>query len=355
MVNAQLEQGYEGQNSHIAELKQSLAETQRQMTQMGGLLELSQVDSQRLDQGLTDLKENVFLNSVAVERLREDCQREIEKVRTLSGQQISVEAYQEHARSNEQALEQCRSQMTAQERKIDESEQQLRRLQREVGELSNQNTPRAENSVVPNRDPELAIRLSQLEEGLRNQKRALEQLQEDSVEDARSIKRYLDQVHDLVSSSLQREQTSGSAFPERARPESTRLTQAARKGDSRVEVEDSSFCRIGEIVLIGGQEARTVLGKSNLIFKTPLEGEYPEGTTVRHLRENEYLQLDGEDVYVYARNAEGESHLVCCVDLIHRESPERAEERDDLRDQVYSDDLRRKWPDGAAMDSISCV
>ena len=43
------------------------------------------------------------------------------------------------------------------------------------------------------------------------------------------------------------------------------------------------------------------MGKSSLIFKVPLEGEYPEGTTVRTLRENEFLQVDGEDVYVYAR------------------------------------------------------
>ena len=63
---------------------------------------------------------------------------------------------------------------------------------------------------------------------------------------------------------------------------------------------------------------------------------------MRHLRENEFLQLDGEDVYVYAQNAEGESHLVCCVDLIHRESPERADDRDDIQDQVYSDDLDQR-------------
>ena len=72
---------------------------------------------------------------------------------------------------------------------------------------------------------------------------------------------------------------------------------------------------MGEIVLIGGQEARTVLGKSSLIFKVPLEGDYPEGTMVRPLRENEFLHLDGEDVYIYARNADGESHLVCCVNF----------------------------------------
>ena len=34
--------------------------------------------------------------------------------------------------------------------------------------------------------------------------------------------------------------------------------------------------------------------------------------------------------------------FLCSVDLIQRESPERAEERDDLQDQVYSDDLDQR-------------
>ena len=100
-----------------------------------------------------------------------------------------------------------------------------------------------------------------------------------------------------------------------------------------MEVEDSGFCRIGEIVLIGGQEARTVLSKSSLIFRSPLQINYPEGTVVRHLRDNEFLQLEGGDLYVYAQDPEGEAHLVCCVDMIQRETPERAEERDDIQDQ----------------------
>ena len=139
---------------------------------MGTLLELSQVDSQRLEQGLTDLKENVYINSAAVDRLREDCKREAERNRTLSGQTVDIEAYQEHARSNEQAFDQCRSQMAAQARRIEEGEQQLRRLRKEMAELTSQNAPRVEDNIVPNRDPELAVRLSQLEEGMKNQQRA---------------------------------------------------------------------------------------------------------------------------------------------------------------------------------------
>ena len=40
-----------------------------------------------------------------------------------------------------------------------------------------------------------------------------------------------------------------------------------------------------------------------------------------------------------SRSQDGETHLVCGVDLTYRASPEWAEERDDVQDQVYSDDL----------------
>ena len=107
----------------------------------------------------------------------------------------------------------------------------VRRLQEEVVELSHRRGPRVGEESASNRDPELAIRLSQLEDGLKSQQRAFEQLQEDTVEDARSIKGYLDQVHDMVTSLLQRDQDPAPPAPERTRPESTRLTVAARKGD----------------------------------------------------------------------------------------------------------------------------
>ena len=96
-------------------------------------------------------------------------------------------------------------------------------------------------------------------------------------------------------------------------------------------------------MLIGGQEARTVLSKSSLIFRSPLQIDYLEGTVVRHLRDNEFLQLEGENLYVYARGPEGENHFVCGVDMIQRETPERAEDGDeDLQDQAYADDLDQR-------------
>ena len=41
-------------------------------------------------------------------------------------------------------------------------------------------------------------------------------------------------------------------------------------------------------------------------------------------------------------DVDGGAHLVCCVDMLQRENHERAEERDDIQDQVYSDDLDQR-------------
>ena len=109
--------------------------------------------------------------------------------------------------------------MAVQAERIDEGELQL---SEEVAALSSQSVPRVDEGNAPNRDPELAVRLSQLEEGMRAQQRALKQIQKDNVEDAKEVKQYLDQVHDLVTDTLQAAEPS---TPERARMESTRLTK----------------------------------------------------------------------------------------------------------------------------------
>ena len=337
-LSAQLDHGGREHMALVVEYRQSIEETQRRLSQLGGLIEHSQVDNQRLDKGLTDLRENVFNNGVAIDHLKEDMEREVAKLSTLSGPAPDVSAYKRHAASQDEALTQCRSQLTAQAQRIEDGQQHLRRLQQEVTELIGQSTPRVEQNV-PNRDPELAIRLSQLEEGMKAQQKTMKQIVKDNAEDAQDVKQYLDQVHDLLTTTLE---TVNATTPERATGGMTRLSKVARRGDLRIDVEDSDFCKVGEIVLVGGQEARTVMGKSSLIFKVPLNGEYPEGTTVRTLRENEFLQLDGEHVYVYAQDLEGQSHMVCGVDLVHQAPPEWAEERDEVQDQAYSDDLDQR-------------
>ena len=218
-MGAQVEQGLGMQNSQTSELQRSMRETQRQVVQMDERLRLSQADTQKLDRGLSDLQENVFNNATSIDHVAESCKRQIAQVQTPSGQQISVEAYQEHARGTEHALEQCRSQLADQAVRIETGERRMARLQEEVVGLIGQHEPRAGKERVPNRDPALAIRLSQLEDGLKNQQRALAQLREDTTEDARSIKHYLDQVHDLVTTGLQQGQDSIPPTPERTRPE----------------------------------------------------------------------------------------------------------------------------------------
>ena len=233
-------------------LRESTRERQRQLSRATECLELSQVDTQRVDQGLRDLQENVFRNGVTTERGLEECNARIAQEQRQSSSQVSVEAYQEHVRGTEHALEQCRSQLGAEEMKIHDGEVHFRHLQGEVAEVTRHRDLRASGEASSSVNPELAVRVAQLKEGLRCQQRAFKQLQEDNVEDARSIKRYLDQVHEMVTSSLQRQQNRPPETPQAIRPQVTRLTAAARKGDSKVEVNDSDFCRVGEIVLIGG-------------------------------------------------------------------------------------------------------
>ena len=78
-------------------------------------------------------------------------------------------------------------------------------------------------------------------------------------------------------------------------------------------MQSPDFCRVGEIVLIGGKEARSVISKGSLIFRVPLERDHAEGATVRSLQEKEFLQIEGEDLCVYRRDLDEDIHFVCRV------------------------------------------
>ena len=120
-------------------------------------------------------------------------------------------------------------------------------------------------------------------------------------------------------------------------PRMTRLTSAAWKGDLRVEVESSDAFRVGEVVLLGEQEAKMVVDKGSLIFRFPIKRDYPEGTVVRPLAENEFIQSEGDRLCVYRRGPEDDIHYVCRVDLIERVNPERASEIDEAQEHAYGD------------------
>ena len=246
-LSAQIDQGGREHMALAVEYRHSIEETQRKVIQLGSLMEHSQVDTQRLDKGLTDLRENVFNNSVAIDHLKEDMQREVAKLSTLSGQATDMSVYQRHAASHDQALTQCRTQLTTQAQRLDESEQHLRRLQQEVAGLTGESTPRVEQGI-PNRDPELAIRLSQLEEGLKTQQRAMKQLKRDNAEDAKEVKQYLDQVHDLLTTTLE---AVGSTTSERATGGMTRLSKVAKRGDLELMSKTVTSARWERLSLLG--------------------------------------------------------------------------------------------------------
>ena len=54
----------------------------------------------------------------------------------------------------------------------------------------------------------------------------------------------------------------------------TMLSAAARQGDIKVEIYSPAVCHVGEVVLIGGQEAETVVNKGSLVFRFPLERDF---------------------------------------------------------------------------------
>ena len=91
------------------------------------------------------------------------------------------------------------------------------------------------------------------------------------MRDFQAVEAYLPRVHTMV---MEMQQTEGSSSAP-SRPRMTRLSAAARKGDLRVEVESPDVCRVGEVVLIGEQEAKMVVDKGSLIFRFPIERNYP--------------------------------------------------------------------------------
>ena len=142
----------------------------------------------------------------------------------------------------------------------------------------------------------------------------------------------MDRVHKMIQEVHQ----EGASQPPK-RPRLTRLTTAAMKGDLRVEVKESDTFRVGEVVVLGEREAKMVIGKGSLIFRFPIEGSYPEGTVIRPLADDEFLQAEGDRLCVYRRGSDDDVHYVCRVDLIERALPERASEGDEAQDHAYGD------------------
>ena len=64
------------------------------------------------------------------------------------------------------------------------------------------------------------------------------------------------------------------------------------------------------MVVLGEQEAKMVEGKGSLIFRFPIEGNYPEGTVIRPLADDEFLQPEGDRLCVYRKGPDDDIHYV---------------------------------------------
>ena len=77
-------------------------------------------------------------------------------------------------------------------------------------------------------------------------------------------------------------------------------------------------------MLLGEQEAKMVVDKGSLVFRFPIERNYPEGIVIRPLAENEFIQSEGDRLCVYRRGPDDDIHYVCRVNLLERVTPKGA-------------------------------
>ena len=138
------------------------------------------------------------------------------------------------------ALDESRKQLGTHEKKLQDGERQMRRLLEEMAASRVRPKPEVQEGLPTDVHAALETRF---EEAIRKSQRQYSQWQGDSVKDFQSVEIYLTQVHTMVTEMHHRLEPASSFVPNR--PRVTKLTMAARKGDTRVEVESSEACRIG--------------------------------------------------------------------------------------------------------------
>ena len=275
-----------------------------------------QMDIQARDSELFEMKELIFKLSVGLD----ECRDGIQKVQSLpeSGSD-SLSDQREQMKILQHDLGEALKQLEIQEKTLQDGERQMRRLQDEVAAARVRPKPEVQEGLPIDVQAALETRFAQIEETLRKNQQQYSQWQGDSVEDFQSVEAYLTQVHTMVTEMHHRTEAASSSTPDR--PRVTKLSVAARKGDTRVEVDSPEACRVGEVVLLGEREAKMVIDEGSLVFRFPLERDYPEGTIARPLAENEFLQAEGDRLCVYRRGQEDDIHFVCYVDLLERSTP----------------------------------
>ena len=220
-----------------------------------------------------------------------------------------------------------------QEKKFQDGEQQMHRLQEEIAIIKMRPKPEGQEGPPSEVQAAWQTRFARVEEEFRKIQRQNSQWQGDSLKDFQPIESYLTQVHTMVTELHHRTETSSSSMPNR--PRETRLAAAARKGDFGVEVESPEACRVGEVLLLGEREAKMVVDKGSLVFRFPLERDHPEGTIVRPLDENEFIQAEGDRLCIYRRGQDDDIRFVCHVDLLERPIPQRGDLEDEAQDRAY--------------------
>ena len=141
----------------------------------------------------------------------------------------------------------------------------------------------------PERDDQNKRDIRCFEDELRRPQVHLDRMQVDAKEDAKAVNSYLNKVHEMVVE-LHAKLDADGAKERSERVHTATLHEDARKGDKRVEASSSDICQTGEIVIIGGKEARTAMGKESLIFRFPLEHDHPQGVVVRPMANEEFLR-----------------------------------------------------------------
>ena len=275
------------------------------------------------------MKELTFDLGVQMDEIRAELKRAREvPERELPG----ISEYQEQMGALRQDLGKALQQVEVLERKVREGDQRVAQLQ-ELRDCKRESQPEGHQGISEEFQRVLEDRLAKIEGRLIRQQQQTSSWQEDSVRDFQAVEAYMDRVHKMVQEIQQTEELPSTP----KQPRLTKLTAAAAKGDLRVEVAAPEVFRVGEVVVLGEREAKMVVGKGSLIFRFPIEGNYLEGTVIRPLADDEFLQAEGDRLCVYRRGIDDDIHYVCRVDLIERVAPERASEGDEAQDHAYGD------------------
>ena len=263
--------GIEGQQQE-AEMRELRAGFDRQAAEIRVLSQSAseqQADLQVRDHEVFEVKELIFNLGVDMDEIR----KELERTQEVPGREIpDISKYQEQLGTFRYDLGKALQQ-------VREGDQRFSQLQQEFRDCTREPQPEGHQGISEEFQRGLEDRLAKIEGRLTRQQQQTSSWQEDSVKDFQAVEAYMDRVRKMVQ---EIQQTEGLLSTPK-QPRLTKLTVAAMKGDLRVEVAAPDAFRVGEVVVLGEREAKMVVGKGSLIFRFPIEGNYPGrdcGTTV---------------------------------------------------------------------------